>query len=90
LGAGGLVMLLAVAIPPDDTPSRSTDRILEVLYAIDPRPVERARRVDFAMTLIRLRMPRDAVCGEVQRKFGVSQPTGWRIVDMAVDMAGEL
>jgi hypothetical protein len=62
--------------------------LVEVLYAIEPQSFERARRVKCAMDLLRTGMHRGKVCGEIQRRYGLSQPQAWRVVDMAVDMAG--
>jgi hypothetical protein len=62
--------------------------LLEVIYAIDPSACERARRVKTAMELLGAGMRRREISGEIQRRFGVSQPTAWLVVDMAVDMAG--
>jgi hypothetical protein len=62
--------------------------LLEVVFAIDPQACERARRVKAAMDLLRAGLPRREVSGVIQRRFGVSQPTAWLVVDMAFDMAG--
>lgn len=64
--------------------------LLAVLHAIDPGACERAKRVKFAMEMLRQGMGRRAISGEVQRRFKVSQPTAWIVVDMAFDMAGPL
>jgi hypothetical protein len=64
--------------------------LLEVVYAIDPQACERARRVKMAMDMLRAGLHRREISGEIQRRFGVSQPTAWVVVDMAVDMAGPL
>jgi hypothetical protein len=75
-----LMSVLAIKPPPD---------LIEVLYAIEPRSFERARRVKTAMDLLRSGMPRAAVSVEIQRRYGISQPQAWRVVDMAFDMVGE-
>jgi hypothetical protein len=67
---------------------RPTADLLEVVFAIDPQACERARRVKTAMDLLRAGLHRREISGEIQRRFGVSQPTAWLVVDMAVDMAG--
>jgi hypothetical protein len=67
---------------------KPTPDLVEITYAIHPRAFERGRRVKFAMDLLRSGMRRREVSGAVQRRFGVDQPAAWRIVDMAIDMAG--
>ena len=62
--------------------------LLEVVFAIDPQACERARRVKMAMDMLRSGSHRREVSGAIQRRFGVSQPTAWGVVDMALDMAG--
>ena len=61
---------------------------LEVIYALDPRVFERARRLSLAIELLRAGVDRRQASGEVRRRFGISQQWAWKIVDMAHDMAG--
>jgi hypothetical protein len=72
-------VMLAVREPAD---------LMELVFVIDAKACERARQVKLAMYLLRSGMPTREIRREMQRRFGVSQPTAWRIVDMAVDMAG--
>jgi hypothetical protein len=62
--------------------------LLEVVFAIDPQACERARRAADPSPASRAGLHRREISGEIQRRFGVSQPTAWLVVDMAVDMAG--
>jgi len=83
--------VLTTSYGADSVPElRGSTRVelLELIYAIDPRACERARRVKIAMDMLRAGLHRREVSGELQRRFGVSQPTAWLVVDMAVDMAG--
>lgn len=61
---------------------------LEAVHAVAPTALERARRLDYAIRLIRQGMSRKDVIVMVRRRFECSQPTAWRVVDMANDMAG--
>lgn len=60
--------------------------ILEAVQAVDPRAVERARRLLFAATLLQSgRTPREA-SGLVFLRYGGHRSTAWRIVTMAADL----
>jgi hypothetical protein len=50
------------------------DAVLEAAWVLNPRSVQRARRLALAVQLLR-------------QRCGVGQPEAWRIVDMASDMA---
>ena len=63
---------------------------LETVHTVAPQALERARRLDYALRLIRQGMSRREVSGMVRRRFECSQPTAWRLVDMANDMAGRV
>lgn len=61
---------------------------LEVIYALDPRVFERARRLSLAIELLRNgNVPRD-VRRALRERCRLPQQHAWRIVDMAIDMAG--
>lgn len=64
--------------------------ILELVHTIDPRVLERARRLETAMRLLRSGHTRRECSGLIRAQFSISQASAWRIVDMAVDMAGEV
>ncbi len=64
--------------------------ILELVHTIDPRVLERARRLEVAMRLLRSGHTRRECSGMIRVQFAISKQTAWRIVDMAVDMAGEV
>lgn len=59
-----------------------------ILAEVAPAALERARRLEYAIKLIRQGECRRKVSGILHERFGVSQPTAWRIVDMAFDLAG--
>ena len=59
-----------------------------ILAEVAPQAMERARRLEYAIKLIRQGECRRKVSGAIHERFGVSRPTAWRIVDMAFDLAG--
>ncbi len=59
-----------------------------LLELIDPRVIERARRLEVAMQLLRAGHARREVVVLMRQRFGIAQPLAWRIVDKANDMAG--
>lgn len=63
---------------------------LELIYALDPRVCERARRLSLAIELLRNGTRPDEARRTLRERFGLQQPHAWRIVDMANDMAGPL
>lgn len=62
----------------------------DILQAVDPEAYKRAKRVEFAMRLLRTGSSRAEAEKLVRERFGISQPTAWRIVDIANDMAGTI
>lgn len=60
------------------------------VYEIDPRAVERARRLEFAKRQLRNGATRREAVRRLRDSFAVSQPTAWRVVDAAHDLAGPL
>ena len=60
--------------------------ISELIHAIEPRVFDRARRVRCAIELLNSGMRRPEVSGEIQRRYKVSQPQAWRIVQIALDL----
>ena len=77
--------LLAIA-PSADAPRDVAQ--LELIYMLDPRVVERAKRLDFALRRIRQGMTAFQVRAALRQHFGIQQPLAWKIVDMALDLAG--
>ena len=77
--------LLARA-PLPDTPRDIAQ--LELIHMLDPRVVERARRLDFALRRIRQGMTAGQVRAALRQHFGIQQPLAWKITDMALDLAG--
>lgn len=60
----------------------------DLLHIVDAAALERVRRLEVALQLIRAGYPRREVSGTLQRRFSIAQPTAWRIVEMAWDLAG--
>lgn len=63
---------------------------IEILHAVSPQTLERARRLEAAIALVKEGKSRREASGILQRRFELSQPTAWRIVDAAHDMAGKI
>lgn len=60
--------------------------IMEAVYTVAPAAVERARRLDMAVRLLRGGSTRRDAARLLRDRYGVSQPTAWRLVDAAADM----
>lgn len=58
----------------------------EAVHITDPRAILRARRLQYAADLLRSGRTRREASGMVKAKFGCSQQTAWRVVDMAADL----
>jgi len=63
---------------------------LETVYIVAPRALDMARRLEFAMAQLKAGHNRTGVTVLVRERFGCSQPTAWRVVDMAFDLIGEI
>lgn len=63
-------------------------RQLELIGVLDPRVIERARRLAAAIELLRSGYPPLEVRAQMRLRFGLEQSKAWRLVDMAVDLAG--
>jgi hypothetical protein len=61
--------------------------LIEIIHTVDPTVIERARRLEVAIQLLRQGKPRREVTALLKARFRVAQPTAWRIVDAASDMA---
>lgn len=61
-----------------------------ILAEVAPAALERARRLEYAIKLVREGHDRRKVSGAVFVRFSVSRSSAWRIADMAIDMAGEI
>lgn len=61
-----------------------------LVHAASPATVERARRLAYAVRLVRQGVPRREVSGMVRRTYSCSPVTAWRISHMAWDLAGEV
>ena len=66
----------------------SDDALLEAVHVLNPRTLERARRLAVALVLLRGGMMRREVVATVRVRFGVGRLEAWRRVDMAADIAG--
>ncbi len=64
--------------------------ILDLVHTLDPHVIERARRLEVAMRLLRDGYSRREVSGMIHAQFKVPRSSAWRITDMAFDMAGEV
>ena len=62
----------------------------DMLQRGDPRAIEGARRLEFAVRQIAAGVHRRHVVVMIQAQFKCSQPTAWRVVDMAFDIAGPI
>ena len=60
---------------------------LAAVYTVAPASLERARRLQFAVALLRGGTLRRQASGMVRRHFSCSHSTAWRLVDMAADLA---
>jgi hypothetical protein len=66
----------------------SIESVLEAAWVLNPRSVQRARRLALAMQLLgEGQSKRDAIA-LLRQRCGIGQPEAWRIVDIASDMAG--
>jgi hypothetical protein len=63
------------------------EAVLEAAWVLNPRSVQRARRLALAMQLLRDGHSRRDACTLLRQRCNVGQPEAWRIVDMASDMA---
>lgn len=61
---------------------------LEAVHTLSPRVLERAQQLQYAVMLIRTGTSSREASGIVRRRFECSGSTAWRLVDMAVDLAG--
>jgi hypothetical protein len=63
---------------------------LELIFVLDPRVIERAKRLEFAIHRLQQGMSPFDVRLALRLQFRVPQQTAWRIVDMALDLAGPI
>jgi len=59
---------------------------IQTVFVVAPDAMERARRVHFAMDLLRSRIPEIEVRRRVKSMFHCSKVTAWRTVDIARDL----
>jgi len=64
--------------------------LLEAVQAVAPQAMERARRLQYAATLLGQGRSRREVSGLVFARYGCSRSKAWRLVNMAADLSGEL
>jgi hypothetical protein len=67
-----------------------SDALIEAVCLLSPRTLERARRLNCAVDLLRAGKSRREVCVIIQGRYRVCQSNAWRLVDMAADVAGPL
>lgn len=61
---------------------------LELIGVIDPKAIERARRLEVALRHLRAGMEVCEVRLAIRTQFRTSQQQAWRIVDIAADLVG--
>ena len=66
----------------------TADDLLQAVQTLNPRTLERARRLAIAVAMLRDGTERRHVCTIIRIRFDVARSEAWRIVDMASDMAG--
>jgi hypothetical protein len=67
-----------------------SEALIEAVFLLSPRTLERARRLTCAVDLLRAGKSRREVCVIIQGRYQVCQSNAWRVVDMADDIAGPL
>lgn len=60
----------------------------ELVHIVDPKALERARRLEFAIRQVASGIERARVVAMVRAQFRCSVPTSYRVVEMAIDLAG--
>lgn len=65
----------------------SAEAIVEAVHVLNPRTLDRARRLSCALALLRAGMERRQACGVLRLRFSICQSEAWRMVDMAADIA---
>jgi len=63
---------------------------MELIGVLDPGVIERARRLGSAIKLLRDGLPPLEVRALMRVRYGMTQSRAWRIVDMALDLAGPI
>lgn len=63
---------------------------VECVFCLNPRTAARARRLAVAVELLRKGVKRREVSMQIRARFGVTRLTAWRVVDFAVDIAGDI
>ena len=58
---------------------------LNFMMCTDPRAVERAQRLQYAVMLLRREASENDVRRRLRIHYKVSQPTAWRVVEAAKD-----
>ena len=64
--------------------------LLEAVQVVAPDVMERARRLQYAATMLNQGRSRREVSGLVFARYGCSRSKAWRLVNMAADLAGDL
>ncbi len=72
-------------LPATMTDSQLT--ILEAVHVVSPVVLERARRLEFAVRLLRTGTTRREAARLLRERYGCSQPSAWRLVDVAADLS---
>lgn len=59
---------------------------MTLLMSVDPSAIERARRLECAIRLLRMGLSRTEVTQYVRAEYRVHNTTAWRTVTMAADL----
>jgi hypothetical protein len=81
---------MVAELPRPPVPPARVDERLELIAVIEPSVIERVRRLEMAIHLLRGGMAPGEVRRALRLRLAIAQPLAWRIVDMAVDLAGEM
>jgi hypothetical protein len=65
-----------------------TDELLECIAALNPGAMQRAKRLVMAITMLRTGHTPKEARALLQRRSGCQKVEAWRLVEMALDMAG--
>ena len=64
--------------------------LLEAVHVLNPRTLDRARRLSCALQLLRAGESQRAARVLLRQRFGCDRLESWRIVSLAADMAGAI
>ena len=68
----------------------SADDIIEAVHVLNPRTLDRARRLSLAIDLLRRGHSKRHTIALLRERCSINRLEAWRLVAMASDMAGAL